>query len=381
MALTAFTGGRIFTGERFIDGHGVLVDHGRILAVAALGDLPAGIERHDLAGDLLVPGFIDAQLNGGGGVLFNETPTVEAVAALARAHARHGTTAMLPTYITDTAAGMAEAMAAINGALETGMPGVAGIHLEGPFLSIARKGAHDPSLIRSMGEADAEVVLSLMGGTTMITVAPETVPPAQIRRLAGEGVIVSLGHTTAGYDAVMAAADAGARGITHLYNAMSPLKHRDPGVVGAALDHGGLWCGLIADGHHVHPAALSVALRAKRGPARLFLVTDAMPTAGHRDDRFLLNGRQVTRVNGMLTLDDGTLAGSDLTMDMAIRYAVSELDVGLAETLRMASLYPAQFLRLDATYGRIAAGYRADLVRLDADLQVAGVWIGGVAVE
>ena len=175
----------------------------------------------------------------------------------------------------------------------------------------------------------------------------------------------------------MAAADAGARGVTHLFNAMSPLAHRSPGVVGAALNHSSLWCGVIADGHHVHPAVLASALRAKRGPARLFLVTDAMPTAGHADGQFTLNGRLVTRRNGLLTLDDGTLAGSDLTMDAAVRFAVENLDVGLEEALRMASLYPAMFLGLDSTRGRIASGYRADLVHLSPNLNVRGVWIGG----
>jgi N-acetylglucosamine-6-phosphate deacetylase len=254
---------------------------------------------------------------------------------------------------------------------------VAGIHLEGPFLSTARKGAHDPSLIRTLSDADVDLILDSGIETVLLTVAAENAAPRLIRRLADGGVIVSLGHTDASYEVAMAAADAGARGITHLFNAMSPLQHRAPGVVGAALDHGGLWCGIIADGHHVHPGALSLALRAKRGPARLFLVSDAMPPAGDPGDIFYLNGRKAERRQGVLVLEDGTLAGSDLTMDAAVRYSVDNLGLGLSEALRMASLYPAQFLRLDDRLGRIAPDYAADLVHLADSLATKAIWIGG----
>jgi N-acetylglucosamine-6-phosphate deacetylase len=381
MAADALHGARIFTGEQFLEGHAVLVEAGVIAAVVPEAEVPADAQRHALDGGLLVPGFVDAQVNGGGGVLFNATPDAESLKMMAAAHARHGTTAMLPTLITDTPDVMRAAIAAIREAIAAKVPGIAGIHLEGPFLSKARKGAHDPNLIRAMTDADIEVILGIGLRTVLMTVAPETVSPAYIAKLVAHGIIISLGHTDASYDLGMAAANAGARGITHLYNAMSPLSHRNPGMVGAALDSGTLWGGIIADGHHAHPAALSLAIRAKRGPARLFLVTDAMPTAGHADDRFTLNGRSVTRHEGRLTLEDGTLAGSDLTMDRALRFAIAHLDVTLDEALRMASLYPAQFLRLDDTHGRIAGGYRADLVHLSDALDVRGVWIGGARMD
>jgi N-acetylglucosamine-6-phosphate deacetylase len=381
MSRLAITGARVFTGEQMLDGHAVLVEAGRIASVLPLAEIAPDAERRALAGGLLAPGFIDAQVNGGGGVLFNESPDPPAVARIAAAHADHGSTALLPTFITDQPEAMASAIAAVRTALAEEVPGVVGIHLEGPFLATSRKGAHDPSLIRPMTEADVETVLSSGLETVLLTLAPENASPRLIRRLTEGGVIVSLGHTDASYETAMAAADAGARGITHLFNAMSQLQHRSPGVVGAALDHGGLWCGIIADGHHVHPAALGSALRAKRGPGRLFLVTDAMPTAGHDGDVFYLNGRKVTRRGGVLTLEDGTLAGSDLTMDAALAYAVGHLGVSLEEALRMASLYPAQFLGLDRSRGRIAPGHRADLVHLDDSLKTAGVWIGGVRYD
>ena len=381
MGFQALCGARVFTGEHFLDGHTVLVDGARVLDVRPTADVPTGCPRHDLSGGTLAPGFIDAQVNGGGGVLFNEARTAEGVAAIAAAHARHGTTGLLPTFITDRGDRRAEAVAAVREAVAAGTPGILGIHLEGPFLAPARKGAHDPGLIRPMTDADVDALLGTGLRTVLLTVAAEAVSPQQIRRLSEGGVIVSLGHSEASYEAAAAAADAGARGVTHLFNAMSQLGHRAPGLVGAALDHGGLWAGLIADGHHVHPAALRVALRAKQGPARLFLVSDAMPPAGSDGDTFTLNGRTVTRRCGRLTLADGTLAGSDLTVDRAVRFAVEHLSQPLAEALRMASLYPAQFLRLDAARGRIATGFTADLVLLDTDLSVRAVWIAGARAE
>lgn len=377
MARQLLTGARVFTGDQILPAHAVLIDDDRILDVLPAAAAPADVVRHDLDGGLLAPGFIDAQVNGGGGVLFNGTRTAAGVAAIAAAHAPFGTTGLLPTFITDRPERRAEAVAAVRAAIDAAAPGVLGIHIEGPFLAEARKGAHDPALIRPLTDADVDAILGSGVPTVVLTVAAENASPAQIRRLTDGGVIVSLGHSDAGYEVAAAAADAGARGVTHLFNAMSPLGHRTPGMVGAALDHSGLWGGLIADGHHVHPAALRIALRAKQGPGRLFLVSDAMPPAGSPGDTFALNGRVVTRRDGRLTLPDGTLAGSDLTMDRAVRFAVDQLGQPLAEALRMASLYPAQFLRLDGGRGRLAAGFRADLVHLADDLSVEAVWIGG----
>jgi N-acetylglucosamine-6-phosphate deacetylase len=379
MALQALCGARVFTGERFLEDHTVLLDGDRILDVLPAASVPAEFCRHDLGGGVLAPGFLDAQVNGGGGVLFNEQRTAQGATAIALAHARHGSTGLLPTFITDRADRRLEAMAAIREAIAAKARGILGIHLEGPFLATARKGAHDPGLIRPLTDGDVDALLDSGIDTVLLTVAAENASPQQIRRLADGGIIVSLGHSAASYEMAAAAADAGARGVTHLYNAMSPLEHRAPGLVGAALDHGGLWAGLIADGHHAHPAALRIALRAKQGPARLFLVSDAMPPAASPGTTFALNGRTVTRRDGKLTLEDGTLAGSLLTMDQAVKYAVDHLHQPLAEALRMASLYPAQFLRLDRDRGRIAPGLVADMVLLADDLSVRSVWIAGVS--
>lgn len=373
----ALTGADLFDGETRRPGLALLVDGERIAAVVPADRIPPGAEVRRLAGGLLAPGFIDIQVNGGGGVLFNETPTVEAVRRICAAHRPYGSTALLPTVITDTPEVTRAAIDAVAQALTQGVPGCLGIHVEGPFLSLVRKGAHDPALIRTMGEVDCDGLVRTAVRPLLLTVARESVTDAQIARLSQAGIRVSLGHTDADFDGACAAFDAGATCVTHLFNAMSQLGSREPGLVGATLARGDVWCGVIADGLHVHPATLAAALRAKAGPARAIAITDAMPTVGSPEDVFLLNGRRVTRAGGRLTLEDGTLAGSDLSMIGAVRTLAGPVGLPLEEALRMASLYPARFLGVDADRGRLAPGLRADLVHLSDDLDVTAVWIGG----
>ena len=377
MTRFAIAGAEIFDGSKRWPGHAAIVDGARILNVVPEATLPGDLVVHRLSGGVLAPGFIDAQANGGGGVLLNDAPTADGVRTICDAHARFGTTALLPTLITDSPTVTAKAVQTVKQAIADGALGCLGMHLEGPFLSPEKRGAHDASLIRTMNEADADEILALGIETLLVTLSPERIAPAIIRRLVDGGVIVSLGHSNATYDQILAAVDAGARGITHLFNAMSPLTHRAPGVVGGALDSGALWCGMIADGHHVHPAAIGIALRAKRQPGRIFLVTDAMSTVGSDRQTITLNGRTVWRRNGALELEDGTLAGSDLDMMSGVRYLVKEVGVELGEALRMASTYPAEFLKRPEI-GRIAPGARADLVHFDDDLKAEAVWRAGV---
>ncbi len=377
MTRFVIAGAVIFDGTKRRPLQAAIVDGARILDVMPEAVLPADLPIHRLSGGVLAPGFIDAQANGGGGVLLNDAPTADGVRTICDAHARFGTTALLPTLITDSPGITARAVASVKRAIEDGTAGCLGLHLEGPFLSPERRGAHDANLIRTITEADVDEILSLGIETLLITVSPERIAPAIIRRLVDGGVIVSLGHSNATYDQILAAVDAGARGVTHLFNAMSPLTHRAPGAVGGALDCGELWCGLIADGHHVHRAAIGIALRAKRQPGRIFLVTDAMSTVGSDQQTITLNGRTVWRRNGALELEDGTLAGSDLDMMSGVRYLVKEVGVELGEALRMASTYPAEFLKRPEL-GRIGPGARADLVHIDDDLKARAVWRAGV---
>lgn len=376
MSAFALVNGRVLTPQGFGDALAVVVNAGRITAVVEQDALPADIVRQDLQGGWLLPGFIDAQVNGGGGVLFNNTPTVDALGTIARAHRRFGTTGLLPTLISDDAGVMKQAIAATQQAIAQGVPGILGIHLEGPYLAPSRKGTHDAGKFRVPDADEIAMATSLGNGVTLITLAPERVPEQTIRELVARGAVVVAGHTAATYEEARAGLDAGLRGFTHLYNAMSPLQGREPGAVGAALEDADSWCGVIVDGVHVHPASLRVALAAKpRG--KIFLVTDAMPMVGADDPAFVLYGETITAKDGVVRNAAGALAGSALDMATAVRNSVNLLGLPLEEAARMASTWPAEFLGLGETHGSIAPGYAADLVLMDAELHVVQTWIGG----
>jgi N-acetylglucosamine-6-phosphate deacetylase len=371
----ALVNARVLSAQGWRDDATVVIGDGVILELAAR--IPANAEVHDLSGRMLLPGFIDCQVNGGGGVLFNDQPAAEGIRAIGAAHRRFGTTGFLPTLISDSKEKMRVAIGAADAAIAQGVPGVLGIHLEGPFLSRARKGVHAGKYLHAPDASELQLAESLRRGVTLLTLAPECVTVDQIRQLSQAGVIVSAGHSNADYATVRAALDAGVRGFTHLFNAMSPLASRAPGMVGAALDDPDSWCGVIVDGHHVDAASLRVALRAKpRG--KIFLVTDAMPPVGAADPSYMLNGETITARDGICRTADGTLAGSALGMIVAVRNTIDMLGVPLDEAARMASTYPADFLGLGATHGRIEAGCRANFTVVDQDLRVTETWIDGV---
>jgi len=380
MAL-ALVNGRVLAGDAFLEGQCVLIEAGRITALVEESDPRCRrAARRDLEGQLLLPGFIDAQVNGGGGVLFNDRPSVESIRAIGQAHRRFGTTGFLPTLISDDLEVVARAIAAVQAALMAGVPGVLGIHIEGPFLNVERKGVHDPAKLRELDDSALDLLTSLRGGKTLLTLAPEMTTPALIARLVRAGVIVSAGHTNATYAQVRGALDAGLTGFTHLFNAMSQLTGREPGVVGAALDDPDSWCGIILDGQHTSPVVLRIALRCKP-KERFLLVTDAMPSVGTEARSFELQGRTIT-VSGQVCLDeDGRLAGSNIDMASCVRNAVALLGTTLPEAVRMASLHPAGLLGLTHDTGRIAAGYRANLVLADPDLNILESWIDGRAAS
>jgi N-acetylglucosamine-6-phosphate deacetylase len=372
-------GARVLTEDGLREDVALLIEDGLILDIldhGAVAGLDVGEEQLPER-SILAPGFIDVQANGGGGVLFNESPTVEAACAIAAAHRRFGTTTLLPTVITDRPDIMRQAAMAARAAALIPNSGVAGVHLEGPFISPKRPGVHSPALIRRMAAADA-AWLAALGGTVplLVTLAPEEVEDAFLDAMAAAGVVMSAGHTAASAERVAESLSHGLRGFTHLYNAMPPLAGREPGPVGAALLDDTAWCGLIVDGVHVHPASLRLAIAA-RPEARMILVTDAMSVLGTAVDRFTLYGATIRRRNGRLEREDGTLAGADLDMAAAVRNSVSMLGIAAERALRMASTYPAAFMRL-ADRGRIARGLRADLVLLTEALDVRGTWIGGV---
>ncbi len=370
---------RIFDGETWHEGAALLVRGGQVEGIVPADAVPGDFSTVRLEGGLLAPGFVDLQVNGGGGVMLNGAPTVETIETICKAHQRFGTTALLPTLITDTPEVARQAIAAGQEAAGR-VPGFLGLHLEGPHLSVARKGAHDPKLIRPMTEADLRALCEAKAGlpVLLVTLAPESVSLEKVERLAEAGVLVSLGHTDTGLAAARKAAEAGARLVTHLFNAQSQLGNREPGVVGAALDLGQLWAGLIADGFHVDPASIGIALRAKRGPGKIFLVSDAMAVTGTDLAHFTLNGRTIHRRDGRLTLEDGTLAGADLDLGGAVRFMHERMGLDLGEALRMASLYPAQAAGVAPAYGTLKPGSRADFVHLSEDLAAQRAWIAGI---
>jgi len=367
----------VLTKHGFRERQTVVIDDGYISAVMDSSDFDRqGVDTSDVDGHLLLPGFIDVQVNGGGGVLFNDAPTVDGIRSIGAVHRKFGTTGFLPTLISDDLEKVATAIAATDKAIEEGVPGLLGIHVEGPFLSTKKKGVHDASRFRILDEDAVALLSSLQNGKTVVTLAPEITAPELIRRLVDAGVIVAAGHTNASYDEVRVALAAGLSGFTHLFNAMSPLTGRAPGVVGAALDDEQSWCGMIVDGHHVHPATMRIALASKpRG--RCLLVTDAMPSVGAANKTFELNGQVINVANGKCVTADGTLAGSDLDMAAAVKNATSMLRLDLVEAVRMASEYPAEVIGLGRELGRIQPGYRASLVLTDRDLNVVDTWING----
>jgi N-acetylglucosamine-6-phosphate deacetylase len=373
---TALINGRVLTDDGLKEGLCVLLDRDRIVAIVANTDPRcAAARQRDLGGNLLLPGFIDSQVNGGGGVLFNDAPSVEVIRQIGRAHRNFGTTGFLPTLISADLDVVALAIAAVQSALTAGVPGVLGIHIEGPFLNVERKGIHDPAKIRELDADAVQLLTSLRGGRTLVTLAPEMTTPDMIKRLV-IGVVVSAGHTNATYAQIDMALRSGLTGITHLFNAMSQITAREPGVVGAALDDPNNWCGIIVDGEHTDPVVLRIAMRAKRHD-RFMLVTDAMPSVGTNNKSFDLQGRKITVTGSLCVDEDGRLAGSNVDMASCVRNATTMLDLPLPEAVRMASLYPAQFLGLDGELGRIAPGYRANLVLADDQIRVLDTWIDG----
>ncbi|HEU4516918.1 MAG TPA: N-acetylglucosamine-6-phosphate deacetylase [Steroidobacteraceae bacterium] len=374
----ALVNGRVLGDAGILEQHAVLLEGDRILDVVPADDPRcASADRHDLRGMLLLPGFLDTQVNGGGGVLFNAEPTVEAIRAIGHAHRRFGTTGFLPTLISDDLDVVARALEAVRAAIDAGVPGVLGIHIEGPYLNVARKGVHNSKKFRGLDESAIGLLTSLRRGRTLVTLAPEMTTPGIIAKLRSAGVVVSAGHTNATYGEIRAALDHGLTGFTHLFNAMSQLTGRAPGVVGAALEDPESWCGIIVDGRHVDPAVLRIALRCKRRD-RFMLVTDAMPSVGAANKSFSLQGRMISVEDGVLVDEDGTIAGSDTDMATTVRNAIELLGLELPEAARMASRHPAEFLGLGGELGRIAPGYRAHLVLVDDDVQVRQTWIDGL---
>lgn len=365
----------VFDGAMVHENTAVIVEGASIIAVVPRADLPGDIGVQALPdGAWLAPGFIDLQVNGGGDVLFNESPTPETIARIAAAHRKFGTTALLPTFISDAPAKMAAALAAVQEAIDA-QPSVLGIHLEGPFLSPAKPGVHDPNLIRAPTEEDEARFAARRKGQMLLTVAPEELPPGFLARQARRGIHLALGHSMATYAQSRQALAEGLSGFTHLFNAMRPMSAREGGPIAAALESSDAWYGIIADGVHVDPAMLRLALR---GRGRPVLVTDAMPPVGGSRSSFRLYDQEITLDGGRCTRQDGVLAGSALDMATAVRNCIRWLDVTLTDALRFAATNPASVIGLGHRLGHLKPGCRADMVAFDPDrIEVLATWVAG----
>jgi N-acetylglucosamine-6-phosphate deacetylase len=365
MNVFRFSGGHVATAAGVVDAAEIRIDKGRIVSIDPLSDATGAI---DLAGGWVLPGFIDTQVNGGGGVLFNDEMSIEGIAAIGAAHARFGTTGFLPTLISADIDGIAAALDAVDAAIDASVPGVLGVHIEGPVLNPARNGIHDAAKFRRFDRALVSLLTKPRRGRVLLTVAPERVDPADIRTLVRSGVIVSAGHTEASFEEAKAAFEAGVTGVTHLFNAMPPIYQRAPGIVGATLEDPRAWSGLIVDRVHVATPVLRLALKL-RPFEKLMLVTDAMPSVGTDQKSFNLHGREIDVIDGRCVYTDGTLAGSDLDMATAVSNCVADLGLTPDQAAVLASTNPAAFLGLSNERGALAPGLRADWVVLDADLR------------
>jgi len=366
---------RIFTGTELLHDATVHIDGDTIMRITP--GIQPGASRLE---GLLAPGLVDVQVNGGGGVLFNDAPTVDTLWTITAAHARLGVTALMATLISDERSKIVAAIEAVTLGIAEGMPSLLGLHLEGPWLSEPRRGVHPQRFLRTMDADDLILVAQNRAFPVLVTLSPEQASPDDVRKLVEAGVTVSIGHTAAPHTDVEALIAAGATGFTHLFNAMPPLEGRTPGAVGVALADRESWAGLILDGIHVHPVSAKAAFAAKSA-GKLILVSDAMATVGGVDPAMTLFGERIDISEGALRTQSGALAGAHLDLAMAARNALTMLGANAEEALRMTSLTPAEFLRVDATHGRVAPGARANLVLFDDSLDVHNVWIGGAEIS
>lgn len=373
---TALTGANVFDGHRVIENAALIYEENSIIGVVPRDEVPADCTITELNGGLLSPGFIDLQINGAGGVLFNNAPDIESLKTMAAAVRPLGVTRILPTIITDDITVTRAAVDACTEASKT-VPGILGIHVEGPFFCLKKNGVHQKDKIRKVGNEDWDWIKKLSDIPSILTLAPDQVSPSDIQKISDLNIRICAGHTNATYDQVVSAHNAGLSGFTHLFNAMRQFSGREPGVVGAALTLKNTWAGMIADGIHVHNASMLHAI-ASKGYEQVFLVSDAMATIGSDQKTFELYGERIEEKDGQLVNAEGKLAGSAISLADAVRYCAHTLQLPVEQVLAMATRVPASYLNINSQYGTFASGAVADICHLDDELNVLSVWQDGL---
>lgn len=368
---------QLFDGKTLHENHPISIEDGKIIAF----DTVKGAIENKVSG-LLTAGFIDTQVNGGGGYLLNQDTNLHTLKAMTNAHAKFGTSSLLPTLITSDVNKIEQTANLISTALAQNTPGIIGVHFEGPHISEPKKGIHSSQQIRGISQQELDIYCRDDLGIKVVTLAPESVDCDIIKTLVASNVHVCLGHSNATFAQTQAALAAGASGFTHLFNAMSALESREPNMVGAALLDEQSWCGLILDGHHVHPSTAKLAYKVKAAH-KMMLVTDSMSTIGSEQTHLQFDGHQISLTGDKLTSNTGQLAGSALNMITAVNNAVKMLNIPFIDALKMASLYPAQFLGIADSYGQLSIGSNADLTLLSSthsSPHIVNTWIGGRAI-
>ncbi|EGT5683003.1 N-acetylglucosamine-6-phosphate deacetylase [Cronobacter turicensis] len=374
----ALTHGRVYTGHDILDDHAIVIADGLIERLCPLAELPAGIEQRDMGGAIIAPGFIDVQLNGCGGVQFNDTAeavSIETLEIMQKANEKSGCTSYLPTLITCSDALMKQGVRVMREYLARHQNQALGLHLEGPWLNIVKKGTHNPDYVRQPDAPLVDFLCENADVITKITLAPEKVSPDVIEKLTAAGIVVSAGHSNATLKEAKKGFRAGIRFATHLFNAMPYITGREPGLTGAIFDEPDVWCGIIADGLHVDFANVRLAKKVKGD--KLCLVTDATAPAGANIDEFIFAGKTIYYRNGLCVDENGTLSGSALTMIEGVRNLVEHVNIALDEALRMATLYPARAMGVAHRLGSIEAGKVANLTAFTRDYKIIKTIVNG----
>ena len=367
----------IYTGKETVYDKAIIIENNLIESLIDVSKVPSNIDVVDLGGLSVAPGFIDLQVNGGGGYLFTDNSTQNAISEIFEAHKKFGTTNFLPTIISTSYENIIESIENVRKCMSHDMYGVLGLHVEGPYLNSKKGGVHDKNYIRRIQDDEFNAILKRGADVIkIVTISPEMVDTKYIKKLVNSGIRVAAGHSDATYEQAVEAFESGVSSVTHIFNAMSQFGSRDPGLVGAALENDNIWAGIIVDGYHVHFSSVKVCKKAKAWN-KLFLITDAMPPVGKPDHAFKLGNLEISCYEGKCTTEDGTLAGSALNMASAIRNCIQKVGIPMDEALRMASTYPAEYLCINDRFGRIEPGYTANMTIFDYQLYVCGVVVNG----